>query len=189
MSTLTPPLPLTPQEVERASERDGKLYELMDGVLSEKNVGFWELFIAGQIVGLLNKHFYPHEGAAASEVMIYCFKQPNHGRKPDVVFLRNSQFSDNRIPNGEIRVAPTLVVEVLSPTNSGIEVEDKLREYLDARIPLVWIVTPEPRTIRVYRSDGTTRLFRGQDVIENESLLPGFRLVVADVFPAVTPST
>lgn len=189
MSTLTPPLPLTPQEVERASERDGKLYELMNGVLREKSVGFWELFIAGQIVGLLNKQFYPHQGAAASEVMIYCFKQANHGRKPDVVFLTNKQFPDGRIPNGDIRIAPTLVVEVLSPTNSSIEVDDKLEEYLDAQIPLVWIVNPDRRTIRVYRTDGTTRLFRGQDVIDMEPLLPGFRLVVADVFPAVKPST
>lgn len=179
---------MTPRDVESASEWDGKLYELMDGVLMEKKVGFWEHFIAGQIVGLLNKHFYPHEGAAASEVMIYCFKQPSHGRKPDVVFLRNNRFPNNRIPDGGIRIAPTLVVEVLSPTNSGIEVEDKLEEYLDARIPLVWIVNPERRTIRVYRTDGTTRLFRGHDVIEMEPLLPGFRLVLADVFPVVTPS-
>jgi Uma2 family endonuclease len=184
MSTLTPSLPLTAQDVERASKRDGKLYELIGGELKEKKVGFWELFIAGQIVGLLNKHFYPHEGAAASEVMIYCFKQQNHGRKPDVVFVRNNQFPDNRIPDGDIRVAPSLAVEVLSPTNSSIEVDDKLEEYLEAKIPLVWIVNPDRRTIRAYRIDGTTRLFRGQDVIENEPALPGFRLITAGIFPA-----
>jgi Uma2 family endonuclease len=91
------------------------------------------------------------------------------------------------IPQGDIDFVPDLVVEVLSPGNSGLEVEEKLDEYLDAGIPLVWIVNPERKTIRIYRNDGTTHLFREGDVIENELLLPGFRLVTADVFPAVLP--
>lgn len=170
-------------DVERASERDGKRYELLDGELKEKVVGFWALFIAVRIAERLNAHFYPHEGAASVEVMIYCFDRPNHGRKPDVVFVRRNRFPGNQIPDGDIRVAPDLVVEVLSPGNSGIELEDKLDEYLAAAAPMVWIVNPEARTIRVYRNDGTTRLFRAQDIIENEPLLPGFRLVVGEVFP------
>ena len=184
MSTLTPPIPLTPDDVERASQRDGRRYELIDGELKEKIVGFWSLFIAVRIAERLNAHFYPHEGAAAVEVMIYCFDRPDHGRKPDVVFIRNSRYPDNRIPDGDIRIAPDLVVEVLSPANSGIELEDKLDEYLAAGIAMVWVVNPERRTIRVYRKDGTTHLFRNQDPIEKEPVLPGFRLVVSDVFPA-----
>ncbi|HEY2586973.1 MAG TPA: Uma2 family endonuclease [Tepidisphaeraceae bacterium] len=184
MSTLTPPVQLTPKDVERASVRDGKLYELIGGELKEKRVGFWELFTAQRIIERLNQQFYPHEGAAAGEVMVYCFKRANHGRKPDVVYVRNKQYAEGRIAEGDIYVVPHLVVEVLSPNNTGLEVDDKLEEYLEAGIPLVWIVNRDRRTIRVYRSDGTTHLFKGQDVIENEPLLPGFRLVAADVFPA-----
>jgi Uma2 family endonuclease len=184
MSTATPPTQLTPEDVEIAGERDGKLYELIDGELKEKHVGFWALFIAVRIAERLNAQFYPHDGAAAVEVMIYCFDRKNHGRKPDVVYVRNNQFPGNQVPDGDIHVPPHLVVEVLSPGNSGIEVQDKLDEYLVAGIPLVWIVNPDRRTIRVYRNDGTTHLFRGQEVIENEPLLPGFRLTISEVFPA-----
>jgi Uma2 family endonuclease len=88
-----------------------------------------------------------------------------------------------RIPEGDIFVVPDLVVEVLSPGNGGIELEEKLDEYLDAEAPMVWIVNPSSRTIRVYRRDGTTHLFRSGDVIENEPLLPGFAMKVGDVFP------
>jgi hypothetical protein len=42
---------------------------------------------------------------------------------------------------------------------------------------------PDGRTIRIYRQDGTTHLFRAADVIENEPLLPGFRLIAREVFP------
>lgn len=88
------------------------------------------------------------------------------------------------IPDGDVFVAPDLVVEVLSPGNSGNEVDEKLDEYLSAGIPLVWIVNPERRRIRAFRQDGTHHLFHAADVIEHEPTLPGFRLVVGDVFPA-----
>jgi Uma2 family endonuclease len=184
MSTLTPAISLTPEDVERACERDGKLYELIDGELKEKKVGFESLFVAGQIIARLNAFFYPSIGAAASEVMIYCFESRRQGRKPDVVFIRLDRLADRRIPKGDLDVAPDLVVEVLSPKNSGLEIDRKLDEYLAAGIPLVWIVNPEKRSIRVFNQSGTQRLFRGGDVIDNEPALPGFRLAVADVFPA-----
>jgi Uma2 family endonuclease len=188
MSTLTPPVRLTPEDVERAGERDGKLYELIDGELKEKKVGFEALFIAGQILARLNAHFYPHEGVAAAEVMIYCFNGRSHGRKPDVVYVRLSQLPGGKVPKGDLFVAPDLVVEVLSPNNSGSEVDEKLDEYITSGVSLVWIVNPDRKTVRVFRQDGTHRLFHANDIIENEPALPGFRLVVGEVFPTAPVS-
>lgn len=183
MSTLTPTVRFTPEDVERASERDGKRYELIDGELKEKVVGTSALFIASRIVARLNSAFYPRWGFAVVEGMTYCFDRPNHGRKPDVMYVKLDRLPNRTIPEGDLHIAPDLVVEVLSPSNTGIELEDKLDEYLAAGVPLVWIVNPDRRTIRVYRNDGTTRLFRAQETIENEPLLPGFSLRTGDVFP------
>jgi Uma2 family endonuclease len=182
MTTLAQSPTLTPEDVERASKRDGKIYELIDGELKEKFVGAECLFVASRISGKLNASLYPEHGFAACEVPIYCFDRPNHGRKPDVVFAHLTHFPDRRIPKGDLRFAPELAVEVLSQGNGGIEIDEKLNEYLEAGIPLVWIVNADRRTIRVYRGEGTTRLFRAADVIENEALLPGFRLVVGEIF-------
>jgi Uma2 family endonuclease len=189
MSTLSPPVPLTPEDVERASERDGKLYELIDGELREKKVGFKSLFVATRVAAFLNASFYPHTGVAACEVMVYCFKKKRHGRKPDVVFVRLDRLPNNAIPDGDVFIPPDLVVEVLSPNNSGNEVDEKLDEYLAAGVPLVWIVNAERRTIRAFRADGTHRLFHAADVIEGEAALPGFRMPVGDVFPAAAQPT
>lgn len=184
MSSLIPSIELTPEEVERACERDGKLYELIDGELQEKKVGFLALFIATRIAEQLNAQLYPGEGVAACEVMIYCFDGRRHGRKPDVVYVKLNRLHNGVIPEGDIFIAPDLVVEVLSPGNTGLEVDQKLEEYLAAGVPLVWIVNPNRRTIRVFRQDGTTHSFHAAEVIENEPVLPGLRLVVGDVFPA-----
>ena len=184
MSVVASHPSLTPEEVERASKRDGKLYELIDGELKEKVVGTKALFIASQICNRLNSFFYPAAGFACVEPMIYCFTKANHGRKPDVAFLRFDQVLNRVIPDGDIFVPPVLVVEVLSPGNSGTELDEKLDEYLSAGIEMVWIVNPDKQTIRLYRGNGTMRLYRAKDVIENEAALPAFRLAVDEVFPA-----
>ena len=189
MSTLSPAIIPTPEEVEAACERDEKLYELVDGELKEKQVGAQALFIATRIAALLNAFFYPHVGAAACEVMIYCFGTKRQGRKPDVVYIQLSRLPGGVLPEGDVFIAPDLVVEVLSPKNSGMEIDRKIGEYLDAGVPLVWIVNPETRTIRAYRQDGSQRIFRISEVIENEPALPGFRLTVGGIFPAPAKPT
>ena len=69
---------------------------------------------------------------AVVEPMVYCFGRRDHGRKPHVAFIRNDRLPEGKIPQGDLFVAPDLVVEVLSPSNSGTEVQRKLDEYLSA---------------------------------------------------------
>lgn len=184
MTLLTPPLTLTPEDVERAGRQDAKHYELVDGELKEKSVGTESLFIAGQISQSLNAAYYPDRGFAVVEAMVYCFNRPNHGRKPDVTFLWRNRLPDGRVPVGDITITPDLVVEVLSPGNTAFDLDEKLTDYLEAGIPLIWIVNPLMRTVRTYRNpDGTTRGFHDADTIADEPLLPGFALRVGGIFP------
>jgi len=189
MSTLASPTSLTPADVELASERDGKHYELIDGQLKEKSEGAEALYVALRIAQRLNALYDPAQGLALVEPMVYCFGRPDHGRKPDVALFWKHRLPNGRIPKGDFHIAPDLAVEVLSPGNTGVDLEDKLDEYLADGIPMVWIVNPDRRTIRVYRNDGTTRLFRAADTIANEPLLPEFTLLVSEVFPEPAPVT
>lgn len=183
MSAVMPPVRLTPMDLERASERDGKRDEPIDGELKRNPLGFESLFVATRIAEHLNRHFFPGVGAAAVGVTVYCFGRPDHGRKPHMVFVRMDRLPDARIPKGDLHLAPDLVVEIVSDRETGIEHFGKLDEYLGAGISMVWVANPGRRTIRIYRIDDTTKLFRGQDVIENEPLLPGFRMALRDIFP------
>ena len=118
MSTLTPPV-LTPEDVARASERDGKHYELLDGELKERPVGAEALYIALRIAQRFSAAYDPDQGFAFVEVMIYCFAQAGRGRKPDVSFVWKRRLPGGRIPKGDLHLAPDVVVEVLSPHNTG----------------------------------------------------------------------
>lgn len=78
--------------------------------------------------------------------------------------------------------APTLAVEILSPSNTQEEVTDKVREYLESGVALVWVVDPVFQTVQVYRPDGRPALFNADQELTGEPHLPGFRVPVARLF-------
>src|SRR5688572_17496713 len=135
---------------------DEKLYELVRGQLVEKKMGFLSIWIAWQVSRLIGNYIEGKQmGWVSTEVPVACFPWiPNHARKPDVAY-----FHRNRLPmplptQDPITVAPNWVVEVLSPNDNAMDVDEKIAEYLQAGIELVWIVNPQIRTIRVHRANG-----------------------------------
>ena len=78
--------------------------------------------------------------------------------------------------------APDRAVEVLSPTDNALEVQQKVRDYLEAGARLVWIIAPQAKTVTVYRVDGSERLLRDQEHLEGEDTLPGLVIPLVEVF-------
>jgi Uma2 family endonuclease len=99
---------------------------------------------------------------------------------PDLSFIRRERLPADLDAWPE--VAPDLVVEVVSPSQSGPSIERKVALYLAAGVRLVWVVDPERRTVHVYRADGTDLVLTEQDELDGEDVLPGFRLPVAQLF-------
>jgi Uma2 family endonuclease len=107
-------------------------------------------------------------------------REPDTLLGPDLAFVRR-----DRVPLDEDtypEIAPDLVVEVASPSQSGPSVEEKASTYLATGVRLVWVVDPVQRAIRVLRADGTEQTLSELDVIYGEDVLPGFHLAVADLF-------
>ncbi len=107
---------------------------------------------------------------------------PERVRAPDVAFVSQERLPAGRLPEGFLRGAPDLAVEVLSPSDNPIEMQKKIRDYLDASARLVWVVAPEARVATVYRADGSARLLRVDDWLDGEDLLPGLRLKLGELF-------
>ncbi len=77
---------------------------------------------------------------------------------------------------------PTLVVEVLSPTDRVAEVNAKLDNYLAAGVPMIWVVDPFKETIVVHRPDREPQMFTKLDELSGSEVLPGFSVAVKDIF-------
>ncbi len=82
-------------------------------------------------------------------------------RGPGLAFISNHRLPGGRPPDGFLRGAPDLAVEVLSPNDNPVEVQQKVRDYLDAGARLVWIIVPQAKAATVslaelfrYRSAG-----------------------------------
>ena len=79
-------------------------------------------------------------------------------------------------------IAPDLAVEVISPGNTKAEMERKLKDYFKAGVTLVWYVYPTTQSIHVFRSPSDVRELTGEMILGGEDVLPGFEVVVKNVF-------
>lgn len=107
---------------------------------------------------------------------------PERVRAPDVAFVSIARLPEGQLPEGFLRGAPDLAVEVLSPSDDPVDVQQKVRDWLDAGARLVWVLAPRVRTTTVYRADGSARLLREGDHLDGEDVLPGLLISLAEVF-------
>jgi Uma2 family endonuclease len=160
-------------------------YELVDGELVEKPMSAMAGAVCAELLFRLGTFLEStRQGTLFSADTGYqCFvKSPDKIRKPDISFIRKERITADLWKQGFIRIPPDLVVEVLSPSDSTSETERRVDDYLDAGVPLVWVVQPETRRVYVYRHGGTGLILREQDELTGEPVLPGFRLPVREIF-------
>jgi Uma2 family endonuclease len=77
---------------------------------------------------------------------------------------------------------PILAVEILSPSDQHEDVAEKVQEYLDAGVSLVWVIDPIFRTVEVHRPEAEPEQFNTRQELTAEPHLPGFRVPVAEIF-------
>lgn len=103
-------------------------------------------------------------------------------RGPDVLFVSRERLP-GALPDGYLTVAPDLVVEVVSPSNTASDIQDRVLEYLDEGVRLVWVVDPMARTATTYRSRSRIAILDEDGELDGEEVLPGFRLPLTKVLP------
>jgi len=80
------------------------------------------------------------------------------------------------------RGAPELVIEILSPSNTAIEMERKLQLYLKAGVKEYWIVIPEDNRIVVYDFKNRGIFGYGNDDTVHVITLPGLSISLKEIF-------
>jgi len=176
-------------EFARAEGRGGHVYELEKGTIIVVDVPG---FSHSRIVRLINRaieiydaanpgHVYHVSGGSQAAMQMPEMQSERH---PDLVVYLNPR------PVGEEQPwsywVPEIVVEVVSAGGEERDYRVKREEYLRAGVQLYWIVDPEERTATVLRRRMDT--WQEQHLDEaaklTTSLLPGFELPLAGLFPA-----
>ena len=178
-----PPGTATEEDALRAESRYNRLCELIDGTLVEKAVGWYESRLAGVIFSIIEQFSQEHDLGFVTGEAGLTRVEPGQLRMPDVSFYSWSHFPDHLLPAGQILdVVPDLAIEVLSPSNTRKEMERKRKEYFLGGTSLVWEIDPHKKTVRVYTAPDDSRLVRVKGTLDGGTVLPGFRLVVAELF-------
>ena len=118
----------------------------------------------------------------ASDAGVRLERDPDTVREPDIAFFAAERMPLTARITGYAEVAPDLVVEVSSPSDSRREVHDKAHMWLNHGVRLVWVMHPETRTVDVYQPDEPIATLGEQDALDGLGGLPGFTCEVSAVF-------
>lgn len=110
------------------------------------------------------------------------------GRNPDttvgtdVVYVAANLVHQESDDTTLIDGVPTLIIEILSPSDVFEDIKEKIDLYQNFRVPLIWVIDPHDRTVTIYRLDREPELVNVRQELTAEPFLPGFRVAVAEIF-------
>lgn len=164
--------------------KDGYKYEYVKGELRMSPAGLEHGEIGIRLASMLLNYVKTSQSQLGK---VYDsstgYRLPNGNlRSPDVSFVRLERLPEGKSPRGFAHFAPDLAVEILSPSDSLNEINEKIAEYFDNKVSLVWIIDPENQTATVYSSPTAARLLQAEDELTGENVIPGFRCQVKELF-------
>lgn len=158
---------------------DGNHYELDEGeLITLSPTGYPHarriMVIGSYLFRRLDQNVYDVIGGEAGIILALDPKPTVRGM--DIAVLRRPE----QRPQGMVREAPLLIVEVVSPSNTSVDLERKRKQYQDFGVPEIWFVYEETQSIYVYRQE-THKIFRCEPPDTFESSL-GFTIETKELF-------
>jgi Uma2 family endonuclease len=160
-------------------------WELIDGEPVEMSPAADEsASIGATIIGLLWSFVQPRRLGRLynAEGGFVLFPDRPTVRVPDAAFVLAERAPHGKARKNFPRLAPDLVVEVLSPSDRASDVVAKLEMYQEAGVRLIWLVDPDPLTVTVIAAGHATKVLHMGDTLDGGDVLPGFSVPVADIF-------
>jgi Uma2 family endonuclease len=164
---------------------DGFRYELVRGELRKMSpAGHKHGRIAGNITASLGPHIVANQlgRVYVADTGFLIASDPDTVRAPDVAFVSQRRLDELGDVEGYWPGAPDLLVEVISPSDTYTEVEEKVLEWLEAGARMVVVVNPRKRAVTVYRSLTDIVVLTENDTLEGGDVVPGWRMAVKDIF-------
>ena len=167
-----------------ASLPDDERYELIEGELipmpSPKEIHqtvagtlFMSVGMFVRITGLGRIYFAPFD----------VILSPTNVVQPDLIFISSARA--HIITEDNIRGAPDLVVEILSPSTAGYDRTTKRDLYARHGVGEYWLIDPYAKTVTVLilgANGYNTHAIYGEGDTLTSPTLPGFALNLSDLF-------
>jgi Uma2 family endonuclease len=169
-----------------AMPADGFRYELVNGEIRRMPPAGSEHGAVIMNIGAPLHQFVKAHGLGVvfgAETGFKIASDPDTVRAPDLTFVRRERIPEAGIPRGFWPGAPDLAVEVISPSDTYTEVEEKVNDWLNAGARMVLVLNPRTRAVSMYTSQ-TKKVVRltESDTLDGGEVLQGFTCRVAELF-------
>jgi Uma2 family endonuclease len=195
MSVAAPPRLMTAEEF-LALPDDGVRRWLIRGQLREERPGPGEkpmtvrnrwhsriMVRVGKFIdNWLDQQPEPRGSVLCGEVGVRLRPDPETIVGVDVIYISAELAAHEPEDRSLVDGVPTLAVEILSPSTTQEQINEKLETYQGFGVPLVWLIDPHDRTVLIYQVGEEPRLVNVQQELTAEPHLPGFRVAVAQIF-------
>jgi Uma2 family endonuclease len=181
MSTVT----LSPIALVPPMPTDEPRFEIVDGVLKEKPpMGFFANILASFLATSINNFAMPKRlGMAVAETTYQ--REAKNSRRPDVSYFEIAKFPSLEVMLQDPPVIdrePNLAIEVVSPSNTIAEMDERIAYFFKTGVQLVWVVHPQSKQVCVYQSTKDCKILEIGDVLDGGKVLPDFTLPLAEIF-------
>jgi Uma2 family endonuclease len=136
-----------------------------------------------RLSALVGAYIQEHRlGTATTCSGLITVRDPDAVREPDLAFWSFARLPPGVLVSGYSAIPPDLCIEIVSIGNPAVVVQEKVREYLDCGVRVVWVIELRQRTVAVHRAGSVSQL-SDDAIITGEDVIPGFECRIADFFP------
>ena len=159
---------------------DGRRYELRDGELSLTPApGTKHQGVLRDLLVILNEHVTRGRLGVVYPAPVDCILSDTTVLQPDIVFVETGRRTI--VTERGIEGAPTLVVEILSPSTAGTDRTIKAGLYARYGVPWYWLVDPAALTIEAFALRSNEYGLAGRLGAAAGGALPPFVDLIIDV--------
>ena len=106
------------------------------------------------------------------------FRLPDGSRAgPDAVWFSPERWDTAAAADKQppfVALAPDFIVEIVSPSNRGPALVDKVARFLAHGTRLAWVINPARRLVTIYRAGRDAETRHDPELLDGEDVLPGF---------------
>jgi Uma2 family endonuclease len=174
----------------QALPEDGFSHEVVNGelVMSPKN-NFQHENICGRLFLALESFNRLHKLGVVLGSSAGFWMHNRNCRAPDVSFIPKARLQQLGFRPSTRRFfpgAPDLAVEILAPSNTRSEIDERLNDFFASGTQIAWIINPDDECAEVCHSLVKRQLIGTGGFLDGDHLLPSFQFPIADLF---TPQT
>ncbi len=110
---------------------------------------------------------------------------PNGATKaPDAAWIKKERLEQFSAEERKkfLPIAPDFVVELRSESDSLIDQQAKMEEWIENGVRLAWLIDTKTKRVHIYRLNSDVEVLDDPSKVSAEDILPGFELDVTEIW-------